>query len=244
MVLPPRNRAIQSLEANTSEDRLQWDIWRTATEERTLTFFEMAGPTFLHWHQSSGESPEGGSSALCVILSPWLHDIMKRFAILLTALFLVLALPSEAQPQTSLQIGPRVGMDVGDIEEPFVGLDARITSVRLPLVINPTFDYYFVGENTTFWSLSGNLLYPFGADDRAFTFYAGAGLGIYRFSVEGNVPNLPFREGTTDVGANFLLGTMISSRPFSPYAALRYTPIFSDGSPTLFGLEGGILIRF
>lgn len=177
---------------------------------------------------------------------------MKRPVVLIVALFLTLSIPLEAQSQsfseteegTAFLIGPRVGMDIGDIEDPFAGIDARITSMQLPVVINPTFDYYFIGEGRTFWSLSGNLLYPFGAEDRSFSFYGGAGLGIYRFSVEGNVPDAAFREGTTDVGANFMLGTMIAANTFTPFAELQYTTIFSEGSPTLFGVKGGILINF
>jgi hypothetical protein len=112
------------------------------------------------------------------------------------------------------------------------------------VIINPTFDYYFVGEDRTLWSLAGNLLYPFGTEDRSLTFYAGVGLGMYRFSAEGDASNGPFRDGTTDVGANFLFGTMVSSAAFTPFAELQYTPIFSDGSPSLFGIRGGILISF
>ncbi len=174
-----------------------------------------------------------------------IYNTTKRLlVVLLTALFLVLALPSETTAQTSLQVGPRVGMDIGDIEDPFAGIDVRITSVQLPVVVNPTFDYYFVGEGRTLWSLSGNILYPFGAEDRSFSFYGGVGLGMYRFSVEGDTPDAQFRDGTTDFGANFLLGTMVSSRPFTPFAELQYTPIFSEGGPSLFGLKGGILINF
>lgn len=169
---------------------------------------------------------------------------MKRLVIILTALFFVVALPSETQAQTNFQIGPRVGIDVGDIEDPFIGVDARITSMQLPVVINPTFDYYLVGDGQTFWSLSTNLLYDFGPEDTPLSFYGGAGLGIYRFSFEGDVADLPFREGSTDVGANFLFGAMLPSPSFTPFAELQYTPIFSDGSPTLFGLKGGILIGF
>lgn len=170
--------------------------------------------------------------------------MMKRLVVLLTALFLVVALPSETKAQTSLQLGPRVGMDIGDIEDPFLGIDARITSTDFPVVINPTFDYYLVGEGRTFWSLSGNVLYPFGAEEHRFSFYGGVGLGIYRFSVEASAPDLPFRGGSTDIGANFLVGTMISAEALTPFAGLKYTTVFADGSPTLFGLKGGILVSF
>lgn len=206
-------------------------------EKRGATFSFCSARRCVRIRRSSGFSLE----VLFVIVY---RLIMKRFVILLTALFLVAGLPSETQAQTSFQIGPRVGIDIGDIEEPYVGVDARITSMRLPVVINPTFDYYLVGEGQTFWSLSGNLLYPFGPADNPLSFYGGLGLGIYRFSVEGAAVNLPFRQGSTDVGANFMFGAMLPSPSFTPFAELQYTPIFADGSPTLFGIKGGILIGF
>lgn len=210
-----------------------------------MSELEKRGPTFplctarrcVRIRRSSGFSLE-------VLFVTVYRPKMKKLGILLTALFLAVGLPSETQAQTSFQIGPRVGIDIGDIEDPFVGVDARITSMRLPVVINPTFDYYLVGEGLTFWSLSGNLLYPFGPADNPLSFYGGVGLGIYRFSSEGNIENPRYRQGATDVGANFLFGAMLPSPSFTPFAELQYTPIFTDGSPTLFGIKGGILIGF
>lgn len=173
-----------------------------------------------------------------------IYNPIKRLAVLLTVLCFLLALPAETTAQTSIQIGPRVGIDIGDIEEPYAGIDVRISSEQLPVIINPTFDYYFVGENRTMWSLAGNILYPFGLEERPVTFYGGVGLGMYRFSAEGDFSSGPFREGTTDFGANFLFGTMVFSGTFTPFAELNYTPIFSEGSPSLFGVRGGILVRF
>jgi hypothetical protein len=168
--------------------------------------------------------------------------MMKRLVVLLAAVVLGLALPSETTAQTSFQVGPRVGMDIGDIEDPYAGIDVRVSPEELPVVINPTFDYYFVGEGSTFWSLSGNLLYNFGAEERLFTFYGGAGLGIYRFSA---AQNAQFRDGSMNVGANFLLGTMVGPpEALTPFAELQYTPIFSEGRPSLFGLKVGILLGF
>lgn len=197
---------------------------------------------------SRREFSEGRLLPRSILIVSALHTMayypIRKLAVLVSAVFLVLALPSETTAQTSFQIGPRVGIDIGDIEDPYAGIDVRITSEQLPVIINPTFDYYFVGEDKTLWSLAGNIVYPFGAEDRSFTFYGGVGLGMYRFSAEGDVSNGPFRDGTTDVGANFLLGTTVSSAAFTPFAELRFTPIFSEGGPSLFGLTAGILINF
>lgn len=152
----------------------------------------------------------------------------------------------EREQQTDFQLGPRVGMDLGDVTEPYLGLDARITTSSLAsFVVNPTFDYFLSGEEEGLWALSGNLLYPFGADDQSVSFYAGAGLGIYRFSTDREDPDTPFREGSADVGVNFLLGTMLDSQsPFVPFGEFQFTPLLADPSPTLFGFKAGLLIRF
>lgn len=170
--------------------------------------------------------------------------MMQKFFVGVLALFLAFALPAEAQNQTVFEIGPRVGMDIGDIEDPFVGLDARISTVRLPVTINPTFDYYLIGEDQTFWALSGNLLYPFVTGDQPLTFYAGAGLGIFRSSADDDLGGV-FRESSTDVGANFLLGTELGTNAtITPFAEVQLSTLFSDPSPTLFGLKGGFLFTF
>lgn len=176
---------------------------------------------------------------------------MKRLVLLLTGLMLVVSIPADAQrsttveeTQTYFQIGPHVGMDLGDLQEPYVGIDARITSSRLPFVINPTYDYYFIGENDSFWALSGNLLYLFGDPLHSYRLYGGVGLGFYRYSTaRANVDN-PFRDGSTDVGGNILFGVLIPTVTFSPFAEVEYTTIFSNQSPTFYELKAGILIEF
>lgn len=176
---------------------------------------------------------------------------MNRLVLLLAGLLLAFAVPAEAQrttpveePQTVFQIGPNIGMDLGDLQEPYVGIDARIASARLPFVINPTYDYYFIGEEQTFWSLGGNLLYLFGDPLQTYRLYGGVGLGLFRYSTERADVDTPFREGTTDVGGNFLFGVLIPSVTFSPFAEVQYSTIFSNESPTFYELKAGILIQF
>lgn len=176
---------------------------------------------------------------------------MKWLSVLLIVFLPALQAHAQIQsPETAdssnIQLGPQVGMDLGDVTDPYVGIDARIATSKLsPLVINPSFDYFFMGEGQGLWALSGNLLYPFGAEDQSLTFYGGTGLGIYRFSVEGEDPDSPYQEGTAEVGANFLIGlTLDTSAPLVPFGEFKFTTLLANPSPTLFGVEGGVLIRF
>lgn len=163
---------------------------------------------------------------------------MKRLAIAATVLFLAFSVPTEARGQTNVMVGPRIGLDAGDIEEPFIGADVRIGLPASPITINPTFDYYFTDDPLTYWALSANALYRFGVDNQVFTPYSGAGLGIYRSSVDGS-------GGSSDLGVNVLFGAEFSLGSLRPFLEAQYSPVFSDGNTTsLFNVKGGLLFGF
>lgn len=169
---------------------------------------------------------------------------MKRLVVLVTAVLFAFSLPAEAQIQSSA-IGPRIGVDLGDVEEVFIGVDARVSSTDFQLILNPTFDYYFTEDPVTFWSLSANALYPFGVGDmnQSFTPYAGVGLGIFRMSVDGQASGM-FGASSTDLGANLKFGAIIPGGTIAPFAEAQYSPIFAEDSYNLFTLKGGLLIGF
>jgi hypothetical protein len=162
---------------------------------------------------------------------------------------LLLAVPQEADAQADISLGPRVGIDVGDIEEAFIGADVRIESPALPVIINPTFDFYFTDDPLTFWGLSVNALYPFGVDNEVFTPYAGGGLGIFQFSLDDQEVETPFGSATiegdssTEIGLNLIFGAeFITGGPVTPFAEAHFSPVFTEGeTTTLFGIRGGIL---
>lgn len=161
--------------------------------------------------------------------------VMKRLAVIVTAFLLAVSLPSTATGQNRIQVGPRIGIDVGDVEEPFLGADVRIGLAASRFVINPTFDYYFVDDPRTYWSLSGNALYRFGIDNQVFVPYSGAGLGLYRSSIDGG-------GSSTDVGINAIFGAEFLFGSVRPFVEAQYSPVFSDGSTTsLFSVKGGLL---
>lgn len=155
-------------------------------------------------------------------------------------LIFALVFPLEAEAQTQFELGPRLGIDAGDIEEVFIGADARISSPVLPVTVNPTFDYYFTPDNLTFWALSGNALYPFGVNNQRFTPYAGAGLGLYRRSVDLQTQSV----SNTDLGLNLLFGLEFPLESVRPFVEAQYTPVFADDSYNLFTVKGGLLFSF
>ena len=175
---------------------------------------------------------------------------MKKLLLLpiLTALFLLMP-AQEAQAQTEIQIGPRIGIDVGDIEELFIGAEARVKSESIPVLIAPAFDYYFASSgvedvSVTVFAIDINALYEFGVDNQAFTPYAGGGIGIIRQSVDFDGPDFGFGSfggSTTDFGLNLVGGArfMLDSS-IEPFAQAK---INVGGDFTLFNIMGGVLFN-
>lgn len=160
---------------------------------------------------------------------------MKKLG-LLTLLALFLTAAPAAQAQTTFEIGPRVGYEIDDLEELFIGADVRIMVAGLPVVINPTFDYYLVDVGSLL-QLSGNALYTFGINNQVFTPYAGAGVGITRFSFDDeDIPD-NIDTSTTEFGLNVIGGATFSLGNLKPFAQAQLT--FGDAE--LVTLGGGVL---
>ena len=141
----------------------------------------------------------------------------------------------QAQAQTQIDIGPRLGFDIaGDVEEFFIGFDSRFAFPSLPVSLNGSFDYYF-DDVFDFWQLSANALYEFGVDNQTFTPYAGAGLGISRVSAGDGLFDAEASE--TDLGLNVVGGAIFGVGSLKPFAQAQIT--FGDFD--LFTIAGGIL---
>ena len=130
---------------------------------------------------------------------------MKNIVTVFAILWLVVP---AAYSQVGIELGPKLGFDVaGDVEEPFIGLDARF-STTLPVIINPTFDYYFTEENFTLWQIALHALYEFGVANEMFTPYAGGGISLTRSSFD--LPDDPFFDdidaSDSSVGLNGIAG--------------------------------------
>jgi hypothetical protein len=178
---------------------------------------------------------------------------MKRLGLAVITLLLFAGLSQTASAQVDVSVGPRLGIDAGDVEEVFLGADVRIQSPAVPVIINPTFDYYFTDDPLTFWGLSANALFPFGVNNQVFTPYAGAGLGIFRSSIDdqeingGELGSITVEgESTTDIGLNLIFGAQfLTGGPVAPFVEAHYTPVFADPENfDLFGIRGGLLFSF
>jgi opacity protein-like surface antigen len=144
-------------------------------------------------------------------------------------------LPAPACAQTSgaagtqVEIGPRVGFDVGDVEELFIGLDARINDARFPVTAHPALDVYFT-EGGSLVQLNLNALYDFDIENTGLFPYAGGGLGFSFVSDSGG----------SDVGLNLVGGARFASdNIFTPFAQAQFTV----GDIDFFALSGGLLFR-
>jgi opacity protein-like surface antigen len=170
----------------------------------------------------------------------------------LAALLLALGLlgPTTADAQTNVQLGPRLGIPVGDVSDAggdlFLGADARIETQALPVVINPSFDFYFMDDlraggrsvGQSLFTIDVNALYEFGVDNQAFTPYAGGGLGITRYSIDADFRNS--NTSDTDVGLNIVGGARFPLGSVQPFAQLNAA---FGGDWDRLGITGGVLFQ-
>ena len=111
---------------------------------------------------------------------------MKRKLAVVTAVVVWAALGVADPAQAQNEFGPRAGYAVGgDIEEFYIGGDARFGLGRGPFKINVAFDYYFVADPLDFYQVAVNLLREFRTTPSGVTPYVGAGVGINRLSING-----------------------------------------------------------
>lgn len=146
----------------------------------------------------------------------------------------------------NIEIAPRIGYDLGDLEELFIGAEGRFYIEDLPVVLSPAFDYYFASsdfEDTSLdvFGIDLNALYEFELEDNSITPYVGAGLGIIRVSASGSVEGFSVSNSSTETGINLLGGAIFNiDAPVRPFAQAK-TNLGSDF--TLFSLMGGVLIE-
>ncbi len=160
---------------------------------------------------------------------------MKRYITTAVLLIVLAAAAAPSKAQVAVDLGPRLGFDIGgDIEELFIGADARFTIADFPVDLGATFDYYFTDENFTFYQISLNAYYDFVIEDVAFVPYAGAGLGISRVSLDAG----PFSSSDSDTGINLIGGARFNAGNVFPFAQVQLT----IGDLDLFSIGGGVLI--
>ncbi len=106
-----------------------------------------------------------------------------------------------------------------------IGGQVRFGLEGLPLIINPSFDYYFNDvENLQTWQFDVDALIPFGHPRRSsFIPYFGAGLGVTRVTVDHPVIGRFIAREQTSYGLNLLGGAVIGQGPIRMFAQARYT---------------------
>ncbi|MDX1430408.1 MAG: hypothetical protein R3282_08975 [Rhodothermales bacterium] len=140
--------------------------------------------------------------------------------------FVVLAVPqADAQVGPTVDLGIRLGTDIaGDVEDEFLGVDARIGLPTLPVVINPAFDFYFTSDPVDFYQFSVNALLAVNtAALPTIAPYVGAGLGISRTSVSVDTSIGDVSASDTDIGINLVGGGAITVGSIKPFAQVQLT---------------------
>ncbi len=166
---------------------------------------------------------------------------LTLFSLLLT--FGLLFGAQRAQAQAQIQVGPRVGYELNDYEALSVGADVRISTLALPVQINPTFDYYFLddsdfgGVDVSLIQFAANALYQFGFNNQVFTPYAGPGLSYSRFSAEAG----GFDGSESDIGLNLVGGAEFGVGNLNAFAQAEFV-VGGDAQPVK--VVGGLLFSF
>lgn len=173
---------------------------------------------------------------------------MRRFAVLAVGLLFVvgLTLPTDAQAQmdgeTTVRIGPRLGIPIGDLADGssiFFGAEARVDAASLPVVPNASFDYYLTdADNVTVIAVDLNALYEFEVDEQTFVPYAGGGIAITRSSFDAGDSQFASSSSDTEVGLNLVGGARFPLGSVEPFAQLNAT---LGGDAQRLGLTGGLL---
>lgn len=179
---------------------------------------------------------------------------MKKLTVLpvIAALLLTTSAmqPAHAQGvEPTIDLGVRGTYEVDDLQSFALGAGLRISGLGLPIIINPTFDYYFVGDDIfvgdeglgtnnnfpdveSFYQFTANALIDFGFENRVFTPYAGAGVSVLSISyAEDEDFTFPadFDDTVTDIGLNLLAGASFSLGRFEPFVQANFVVGDEDG---------------
>jgi opacity protein-like surface antigen len=168
---------------------------------------------------------------------------MKRFLSGISICLFLFAFTGTASAQLSLELGPRVGYDIGgDIDEIFLGVDLRAGLADIPVDLGASFDYYLMEENISFYQIGINAYYPFVLADAPVAPYVGAGLSISRMTFDFGDEFGDFFGSSTasssDTGLNLIGGARFPMGSVIPFAQAQFTV----GDLNVFTIGGGLLI--
>lgn len=149
----------------------------------------------------------------------------------LFALLLLAAAP-QARAQTTVEVGPRAGLEINDPEALVLGGDLRVDAATLPFQVQGTFDYYL--DSSDAYRFTANGLYEVRYENELFVPYFGPGLSVTRFADD------------TDVGLNVVGGAEfeVANLGFGavrPFVQGSFVPLGGEVQP--FQVTGGILFE-
>ena len=129
-----------------------------------------------------------------------------------------------------IDLGPQVNwgddVDFGVGGRVWLGIPAGI-----PLAAIGSFDYFFPGNDVTYWEFNANAVYSFPIPSDVVAPYAGAGFNIAHASANS--------VGNTELGFNILGGAKFTVGQFTPFGELRFE--LSGGEQ--FVITGGLLFN-
>jgi opacity protein-like surface antigen len=143
---------------------------------------------------------------------------MKRFWIPLASalLLLICVAPAQAQLTYGAQVSIADEVDLGIVARVGMGLDKYLDKLQG----TATFDFYFPGDNQTFWTVNVNALYPIPLEGTGkLTPYAGAGLGLAHYAYDMGISG-DYDE--TKFNLNVIVGTTFEAKgSLTPFLELR-----------------------
>lgn len=156
---------------------------------------------------------------------------MRCVFVLLVLLLGVGSAVDDATAQPRVDMGPRVGFDMANVEELLIGADVRIAHSELAIEFQSALDVY-LPANGSFTTLSANVLYPIPVEDGSRLHpYAGGGLGISFYDTGGT--------NQSDAGLNLVGGARFpTSGALTPFVQTQITL----GTVDLIALSGGVLL--
>jgi hypothetical protein len=178
----------------------------------------------------------------------------------LLAVLLVAAAPQQqARAQAQVELGPRVGYEIEQLNELSVGADLRASTAALPFQVNGTFDYYFASEEfdasdfddsderenafigaERVFRFTANALYEAGLDNQYFTPYFGPGLSVTRISYVDESVDVFGDDSTTDLGLNAVGGAEFGLGGLRPFVQAEFV-LLGDAEPVQ--LTAGLLFN-
>jgi hypothetical protein len=182
-----------------------------------------------------------------IVQRPVLSAKRTASRFVLVSLFLVISTAHPTWADVGFRVGPRVGLELHQDKDLFLGADVRLSFPLSPLTINPIFDYYF-DEDRTLFQVGVNALYYLPIPTRRLSPYLGAGVAMTGFSFHDNAlsPGSPVSisdDNGSRVGLNLMAGVCFDLPVLTPFAQAMITvgdiDLVTIGGGFLFGFGGG-----